>query len=179
MAQKTATGIPTIGDVIRAWREFHGLRSTELAALAGVRSQYLSEIEHNRTANPREEFLKKLAVPLKITLRDIYARQMPPEDAASVTIQSSKQGVAGQGNQKESSAKVEDGEVGEEENQAVSAELSTIANPSLDLTDSLLLITFEQIETLIKSKLLSKEALQKVAAGLLDATKLLLKQHEK
>jgi transcriptional regulator with XRE-family HTH domain len=109
MAQKTASGLPTIGDVIRAWRKFHGLRSTELAEKARVRSQYLSEIEHNRTANPREEYLEKLAAALKITLRDIYARQMPPEDRV-VTTPNSQQGAAGQGSQKESSATATNGQ---------------------------------------------------------------------
>lgn len=56
MAQKSTSRLPTIGDVIRAWRKFHGLRSIELAEKAEVRSQYLSEIENNKTANPREEF---------------------------------------------------------------------------------------------------------------------------
>jgi transcriptional regulator with XRE-family HTH domain len=79
MAQTTVTDIPTIGDVIRAWRKFRELSSGELAEKAGVRSQYLSEIEHNRTANPREKYLVKLADALKVPLQDIYGRRMPPE----------------------------------------------------------------------------------------------------
>jgi transcriptional regulator with XRE-family HTH domain len=77
MAQTSTGDLPRIGDVIRAWRIFRGLRSTELAARAGVRSQYLSEIEHNRTKNPKEDYLQKLADALEVPLKDILGRQMP------------------------------------------------------------------------------------------------------
>jgi transcriptional regulator with XRE-family HTH domain len=79
MAQTAPTGIPTIGTVIRAWRIFRGFTSTELAEKAGVRIGYLSEIEHNRTANPKEEYLVKLADALEVPLQDIYGRRMPPK----------------------------------------------------------------------------------------------------
>jgi transcriptional regulator with XRE-family HTH domain len=80
MAQTTPAGIPTIGTVIRAWRIFHGFTSTELAEKAGVRIGYLSEIEHDRTTNPKEKYLGKLAAGLELTLLDIYGRRMPPKD---------------------------------------------------------------------------------------------------
>jgi transcriptional regulator with XRE-family HTH domain len=98
MVQKIATRLPTIGDVIRAWRKFRGLRSIELAEKAEVRSQYLSEIENNKTANPREEFLEKLAEALGVPLQDILGRRLPPEDGEVGVTSDSQQ--AGEGYQK-------------------------------------------------------------------------------
>jgi len=95
MAQTTVTDIPTIGDVIRAWRIFRELSSGELAVKAGVRPQYLSEIEHNRTANPWQKYLKKLAVALNVSLRDIYGRRMPDGvNDGKVAGEEDMQGVA-------------------------------------------------------------------------------------
>jgi transcriptional regulator with XRE-family HTH domain len=77
MADALAPDIPTIGETLRAWRTFRGLSSTELAGKAGVRIAYLSEIEHNRTANPRPKYLEKLAAALAVPVLDILARKMP------------------------------------------------------------------------------------------------------
>jgi transcriptional regulator with XRE-family HTH domain len=80
MAQKTTARLPTMGAVIRAWRLFRGMSSTELAEKAGVRIAYLSEIEHDRTIHPKEEYLEKLADALKVPLQDILGRRLPPKD---------------------------------------------------------------------------------------------------
>ena len=89
MAKKTTTGLPHIGDVVLAWRKFRGLSSTKLADKAGVRIAYLSEIEHCKTAYPREEYLEKLAIALEVPLQDIYGRRMPPGNSgAGETAQS-------------------------------------------------------------------------------------------
>jgi transcriptional regulator with XRE-family HTH domain len=77
MAQTTSNSLPTVGEVILAWRKTHELSSTQLANKAGVRIAYLSEIEHNKTQYPREEYLEKLALALGLELADIYARRMP------------------------------------------------------------------------------------------------------
>jgi transcriptional regulator with XRE-family HTH domain len=86
------------------------MTSTELSEKAGVRIAYLSEVEHDRTIHPQEEFLEKLADALNVPLEDILGRRMPLKDGATVTTPSSKQSVAGQGNQKESPAKVASGQ---------------------------------------------------------------------
>jgi transcriptional regulator with XRE-family HTH domain len=77
MTEEAVAIIPTIGEVVRAWREFRGLRPTELAQRAGVRKSYLSELEHNKTANPKQEHLAKIAEALAIPVLDILARRMP------------------------------------------------------------------------------------------------------
>jgi transcriptional regulator with XRE-family HTH domain len=105
MAKTTTTGLPPIGDVIRAWREFRGFSSTKLADKAGVRIAYLSEIEHNKTAYPREEYLEKLALALEVPLQDLYARRMPPADGQSGGTSRSPQGGDG-GSQKEASQRI-------------------------------------------------------------------------
>jgi transcriptional regulator with XRE-family HTH domain len=104
MAKTTTTGLPPIGDVIRAWRKKREFSSTQLANKAGVRIAYLSEIEHNKTAYPREEYLEKLAIALGIEVQDIYARVMPTQDGEAGAASSAQQGDGKEGNKKGASA---------------------------------------------------------------------------
>lgn len=163
MAQTTATGLPTIGEVIRAWRLCWGLRSTELAEKAGVRSQYLSEIEHNRTANPKEEYLARLADALEVPLQDIYGRRMPPNKGGRKRLKratgptlSRKQPAAPQ---------------------------STIAGPSLALPDTLFGSAREEFDGLIASARLTDEEEEKVFSAFVEIAKpimaLIRSQYEK
>jgi hypothetical protein len=62
----------------------------------------------------------------------------------------------------------------EEEEQAISTPIPTLAHPSLERSDSLLDATWEQIEADIESRHLTKEQMEKLAAGLIEANKLLL-----
>ena len=105
MANAVTTRLPTIGAVIRAWRKFREMTSTELSEKAGVRIAYLSEIEHDRTKRPEEEFLEKLADALEVPLEDILGRRMPPKDRRAVITSSSKQSLAAQGSQQPSSSR--------------------------------------------------------------------------
>jgi transcriptional regulator with XRE-family HTH domain len=100
MAKMTTTGLTPIGDVVRAWREFRGFSSTKLADKAGVRLSYLSEIEHNKTANPREEYLEKLALALEVPLENIYGRRLPPKEGEAGETSGSQQGEGDEGSQK-------------------------------------------------------------------------------
>jgi len=104
MARTTTTGLPPIGDVIRAWRLSKKLSSTQLANKAGVRIAYLSEIEHNKTAYPREEYLEKLAIALGVELQDIYARVMPTQTGETGAASSAQQGDGDEGDKKAASA---------------------------------------------------------------------------
>ncbi|HEX3036952.1 MAG TPA: helix-turn-helix transcriptional regulator, partial [Thermodesulfobacteriota bacterium] len=100
MAQTTSTSLPTVGEVILAWRKIKQLSSTQLANKAGVRIAYLSEIEHNKTQYPREEFLEKLALALGLELADIYARRMPPDyqGVGQEQVEGNKKGAAASAN---------------------------------------------------------------------------------
>jgi transcriptional regulator with XRE-family HTH domain len=104
MAKTTKTGLPPIGDVIRTWRKARELSSTQLANKAGVRIAYLSEIEHNKTAYPREEYLEKLAIALGVELQDIYARVMPTQNGEAGAASSAQQSEGDEGNKKGASA---------------------------------------------------------------------------
>jgi transcriptional regulator with XRE-family HTH domain len=163
LAQRTTKRLPTIGTVIRAWRIFRGFSSTELAEKAGVRLGYLSEIEHDRSIRPYEDYLEKLADALDVPLKDILGRRMPPKTGSRKGLKratgptpSPKQPATPQ---------------------------PTMARSALALPDSLLYLTFAQIEARIESRDLSDEQLKRIAAGLIDASDLLLDmikpQHEK
>jgi transcriptional regulator with XRE-family HTH domain len=181
MVQTTVSGLPTIGDVILAWRKFRGLRSTELVKKARIKKGYLSAVEHNKRANPQEEYLVKLADALEVPLQDIYGRRMPPEKREDGKAEEEEAKDAG-GKEKQDQNAVGLGRGLKAGTQAISTPMPTAANPALALPDSLLYITFEQMETLIRSRDLSKEQMRRMTAGLLDSTNLLLEvikpQHE-
>jgi transcriptional regulator with XRE-family HTH domain len=67
--------------------------------------------------------------------------------------------------------------------QAISALIPTLAHPALDLSHSVLDAAFEQIEADIEPRHLSKEQLERLAAGLIEANRLLANmikpEHEK
>jgi len=148
MVQTTVSGLPTIGDVILAWRKFRGLRSIELVKKAGIKKGYLSAVEHNKRANPQEEYLVKLADALGVPLQDIYGRRMPPE-------------------------KREDGEA-EEEDQTYDMVNSALA-PTESPTEKLLDNAYERIKAIIESKHYSKEEAERFVSGLVAAAELLSK----
>jgi transcriptional regulator with XRE-family HTH domain len=155
MMKKAYTDLPTIGDTILAWREFKGLRSTEFAKLAGVSKGYLSAVEHNKRVNPQPKYLEKIADALDVPLEDILGRRMPPKKRDRKMLKRAT-GPTPQ---------------------------PTMARSALALPNSLLYLTFAQIEALIKSRDLSDEQMKRIAAGLIDASDLLLDmikpQHEK
>jgi transcriptional regulator with XRE-family HTH domain len=154
MAQITTKRLPTTGVVIRAWRIFRGFSSTELAEKAGVRLGYLSEIEHDRKIRPDEDYLEKLANALHVPLKDILGRRMPPKKRGRIKL---KRAPGAMQTQKQPTAPQ-----------------PTIARSALALPDSLLYLTFAQIEARIDSRDLSEEQMKRMAAGLLDSTDLLL-----
>jgi transcriptional regulator with XRE-family HTH domain len=92
MLQTTAV-THTIGEVIRAWRVFRGLRLIDLAEKAGVPKGYVSALEHDRKTHPWRENLKKLAAALGISLQDIDDLRMPPAKAAGKAHQTAGQGT--------------------------------------------------------------------------------------
>jgi len=76
------------------------MSSTELSKKAGVRIAYLSEIEHDRTKRPEEEYLEKLADALDVPLEKVLGRQMPQKDGGAQIGQPSPQGGRDEGNKK-------------------------------------------------------------------------------
>jgi transcriptional regulator with XRE-family HTH domain len=163
MAQTTATTIPTIGDVIRAWRIFRELSSGELAERAEVRPQYLSEIEHNRTVNPREEYLVKLADALDVPLQDIYGRRMPPKKRGRKKL---KRAIGPMPTL-----------------QQPAALLPTIDHSAITLPDSLFGTSREEFNDLIASARLTDEEEENLFAAFIEIAKpilaLIKSQHEK
>jgi len=95
MANAATTRLPTIGAVILAWRKYREMTSTELSEKAGVRIAYLSEVEHDRTIHPQEEFLEKLADALNVPLEDILGRRMPLVDGEVGGASNAQQGDEG------------------------------------------------------------------------------------
>jgi transcriptional regulator with XRE-family HTH domain len=100
--------IPTIGDVVREWRQYLQISLTEFSQKTKLSKGYISELEHNKIANPKKDKLKQLSAALGLTEMDIVSRRMPPKDGGAVPTTSSKQGLAGQGNQQVSANEDED-----------------------------------------------------------------------
>lgn len=64
---KTAT--PTVGSLLRTWRERRGISQLELAGRAGSSSRHISFIETGRS-RPSEEMVLKLAAHLDVPVRE-------------------------------------------------------------------------------------------------------------
>jgi transcriptional regulator with XRE-family HTH domain len=78
--------IPTIGDVVRRWRqERFKLNLTDFAKHAGLSKGYLSAVERNRIKNPTDEKREMLAAAIGITDRELLARTMP-EDLSDTNV---------------------------------------------------------------------------------------------
>src|SRR3954453_14589504 len=76
----TMSYIPTIGDVVRRWRqERFKLNLTEFAKHAGLSKAYLSAVESNKIKNPKDKTREKLAAAIGITVRELLARKMPDD----------------------------------------------------------------------------------------------------
>ena len=71
------SGIPTIGDVVREWRRYHQISLTEFSKRTKLTKGYISELEHNKIDNPKQDKLERMAEPLRISVRDILSRRMP------------------------------------------------------------------------------------------------------
>lgn len=70
--------LPT-GTVIKAWREYRGMKATQLAETAGLSRPYVSILESNKIKHPSNEQLGKLALALKVPLIDLIRGQLPPQ----------------------------------------------------------------------------------------------------
>lgn len=81
MEQTTDTALPTIGRAVRAWREYRGIRATDLAQMTGIRKEYLSHLENERILTPRDEVIAGLAAALSVPVADVLARRLPPAPA--------------------------------------------------------------------------------------------------
>jgi transcriptional regulator with XRE-family HTH domain len=154
LAQRTTKRLPTIGTVIRAWRIFRGFSSTELAEKAGVRLGYLSEIEHDRSIRPYEDYLEKLADALDVPLEDILGRRMPPK--------------------KRFRKKLKSGTVLTPSPKQPTAPPPTMAGPSLALPDTLFGSAREEFEDLIASRRLTDEEEEKVFSVFVEIAKPML-----
>lgn len=71
------TEIPSIGEVVRRWRELRKLTVTEFAKRAGLTKGYVSELENNKIDNPKPPQLEKLAAALGVSAWDLISRRMP------------------------------------------------------------------------------------------------------
>ena len=72
------SGIPTIGDVVREWRRYRQISLTDFCQQTELSKSYVSELEHNKIDNPKQDKLERLALALGISIMDIVSRQMPP-----------------------------------------------------------------------------------------------------
>jgi transcriptional regulator with XRE-family HTH domain len=152
------------------------MTSTELSKKAGVRIAYLSEVEHDRTINPKEPFLEMLADALNVPLEDILGRQLPQKNEATQSTPNSHQGVVGRRDQRVSVDQGGDGKARRGEQVSSVAAYSGL-NPALSIPDSLLGTLEDQVEDiklLINSLSLTDEQ-EEVVASQLDALKRLLK----
>jgi transcriptional regulator with XRE-family HTH domain len=66
-----------IGDAVKAWREYRGLRPMDLAERSGRSRGHISEIERNRIQNPDDSVLIDIAEALDIPVEYLVLRRLP------------------------------------------------------------------------------------------------------
>lgn len=74
-----------IGDCVRAWREYRGLRPSALAEKARVSRSYISSLEHNVIKNPNKRHLIRIADALDIDVITLLNCHLPPIDSDGTT----------------------------------------------------------------------------------------------
>lgn len=67
-----------IGLVVKAWREYRGLKPTKLAEASGVSRAYVSLLERRQIQQPGSQQLNRLAQVLGVPLVDLVNHKMPP-----------------------------------------------------------------------------------------------------
>lgn len=70
--------LPTLAEVIVAWRQARQLKSAELADAAEVPREYLSQVEHGKIKRPADEKLGRLAAALQVPVSTLFLRRFPP-----------------------------------------------------------------------------------------------------
>ena len=70
---------PSIGEVVKRWRESRRLTTSQLAQRAMVPQPYISQLEHDKIRHPRDQVLHKLAAALNLPLVDLLTRRLPSE----------------------------------------------------------------------------------------------------
>ena len=93
MSQIPAELDTPIGHVVKAWRVHRRLSSTALAKAANVPKGYLSELEHNKIAQPGKTRLAQLAGALEVSVWDLWTRRMPPGTASEAAGRSVSAGA--------------------------------------------------------------------------------------
>jgi transcriptional regulator with XRE-family HTH domain len=165
---------------VREWRRYHQISLTEFSKRTKLTKGYISELEHNKIDNPKQDKLERMAVALGISVRDILSRRMPDEV---------KDGKVASGNNVQVSARSKNTGRKEKPNQRIAGKgralksatqvkpppMPTMANPALALPDSLLDTVYERIEAIIKSKHYSEEETERFVVGLIEAAELLSK----
>jgi transcriptional regulator with XRE-family HTH domain len=72
--------LPSVGQVVKAWRVVRGLSGTELSARAGLPKAYISQVEHGRVHQPGDENLKLIAGGLQIPVEYLVTRRLPDKE---------------------------------------------------------------------------------------------------
>lgn len=74
---------PSIGEVVRSWREVRGLTPSQLAQRANVAQPYISQLEHGKIKRPGDDILERLAAGLDVPLIDLLLRKLPGPHATA------------------------------------------------------------------------------------------------
>jgi transcriptional regulator with XRE-family HTH domain len=76
--------LPSIGQVVKAWRLVRRLSVTELGIRAGLPRAYISQVEHGKVHQPGDENLARIANALKIPVEYLVVRRLPDMETQTV-----------------------------------------------------------------------------------------------
>lgn len=66
-----------IGEILKAWREYRGMRPAELAKIIGASRSYIHQIETGEIKQPNK-YLTPILQALDLTASDVYEFKGPP-----------------------------------------------------------------------------------------------------
>jgi transcriptional regulator with XRE-family HTH domain len=159
------------GETLARYRDEAGLSQRALGAAIGLDYTQLNKIEHGHRPPLRAKYMEPLVHALRLN-RSQAEKLVDLAGLSHKVLDFMDEVVDGQTVRQ-----------GQGRQQVASVPMPSLGSPAMTLADSLLDITFEQIETIIESKNFSKEQMERMAAGLIDAAKLLARaikpEHEK
>jgi transcriptional regulator with XRE-family HTH domain len=191
----STTTAGAFGAKVEEYRERLGMMQKELAKKVGLSPSHLNRIENGTREPPRVGTVRRMIKALRLT-EDGANELVELAGLSPLVLQknSSKKDLKGAVRVKTAGRKDKQNQRIVGHSQALKSGTQTISTPlhstahsgtihsAMTLPDSLLYITFDQIEARIKSRDLSEEQMKRMADGLLDSTDLLLEvikpQHE-
>jgi transcriptional regulator with XRE-family HTH domain len=136
----TSISLPSsisIGQLVKEWRLYRGLKPAQLAKIAQIPPNYISALESGYIKTPAFDRLDVLADSLGISVLDISERRLPPKEPTDITQQVPYANRSSTKRQTTLAAEIErqiiDSELSKPEQQLLAKHLMRVTSEMVDL----------------------------------------------